>query len=360
MVTGGAEIDRERFGTSPDGEEVERYTLTTAAGAVARILTWGGIVQSLEVPDRDGHLANVVLGFADLDGYLAGSPYFGAIIGRYANRIAGGRFTLDGREVRVPVNEPPNSLHGGERGFDKRVWSARPDAGGDAAVLELKRTSPDGEEGYPGDLDVTVTYTLLGTELRVEYEATTSAPTVVNLTNHSYWNLAGEASGETVLDHELRLDAGRFTPIGRDWAPTGELAPVAGTPFDFTTATPIGARIGADDEQLRIGLGYDHNFVLNGWEPGRSAPRVAALVRDPGSGRTLEVATTEPGVQFYAGNQLDGSLTGTSGRPYPRNAALVLETQHFPDSPNQPAFPSTVLRPGGSYRSATVFRFRAG
>ena len=345
-------IDREAFGVTPDGTKVERWTLGSTDGLRARILTYGGIIQALDVPDRDGHPANVVLGFGDLHGYLHGSPYFGAIVGRYANRIARGRLSLDGREHQLAVNEPPNHLHGGDAGFDKKVWTATPD--GDD-TLALTYTSPDGEEHYPGELRVTVTYTLDGSELRVAYEATASEPTVVNLTNHSYFNLAGEGSGD-ILGHELRIDADRYTPVDRTWIPTGELAPVEGTPFDFRTPAPVGARIDADEEQLTIALGYDHNFVLNG-EAGTL--RTAAVVRDPGSGRTLEVLTTEPGVQFYAGNQLDGSLTGTGGRPYGHRSAVVLETQHFPDSPNQPGFPSTVLRPGETYRSATVFRFGA-
>jgi aldose 1-epimerase len=344
----------EELGTLADGTPVDRWTLANDRGMTVAILTYGGIVQTLEVPGRDGVPANVVLGLATLDAYLAGNPpYLGALVGRYANRIAAGSFTLDGRGYRLPVNNPPNSLHGGTDGFDKRVWTAT----GTTDGVELAYTSPEGEMGYPGTLEVRARYTLTaGNELRIDYQATTAAPTVVNLTNHSYFNLAGEAAG-SVEGHRLQLRAGRFTPIDATSIPTGELVPVAGTPFDFTAPRAIGERIADDDEQLRFGLGYDHNYVLDRPPGSEGALVPAARVTDPGSGRFLEVETTEPGLQLYSGNQLDGSLTGTGGAAYGPRAGLCLETQHFPDSPNQPGFPSTVLRPGEVYRSATVYRF---
>jgi aldose 1-epimerase len=349
--------DVEPFGELADGTAVHRYTLDNRRGMVVRVLTYGGILQTVEVPDRDGVPANVALGFAGLDAYVRGNrPYFGALIGRYANRIARGRFDLDGRTYHLPVNNPPNSLHGGTEGFDKRAWTATERSHGDTVGLELAYTSSDGEMGYPGTLAATVRYSLNpDNELRIDYRATTDAPTVVNLTNHSYFNLAGEAAG-TIDDHQLQLDADHYTPTDASSIPTGEIAPVAGTPFDFTSPHPIGERIDQDDQQLVLGLGYDHNFVLNE-PPAGQALRPAARVVDPASGRVLEVATSEPGVQFYSGNQLDGTLVGTGGAAYRRRAGFALETQHFPDSPNQPGFPSTVLRPGQIYQSATVYRF---
>jgi aldose 1-epimerase len=348
----------EPFGELADGTTVHRHTLANDRGMTVAVLTYGGIVQSIEVPDRHGRPANVALGFADLDAYLADNrPYFGALIGRFANRIAGGRFALDGRSYRLPVNDPPNSLHGGTEGFDKRVWTATETGGeGDPAALELAYTSPDGEQGYPGTLAVRVRYTLSRENgLRIDYRATTDAPTHVNLTNHSYFNLSGEAAG-SIEDHRLQLDADRYTPIDATSIPTGELAPVAGTPFDFTAPRTIGERIGDAHEQLAFGLGYDHNFVLN-QPPGGRGLLLAARVVDPASGRVLELSTSEPGVQFYSGNHLDGSLVGTGGVAYRRRGGFALETQHFPDSPNQPGFPSTVLRPGQVYQTATVYRF---
>ena len=356
-MTGGSQRVRtmtEELGTLADGAMVHRWTLANDRGMTVAVLTYGGIVQTLEVPDRDGVPANVVLGLPTVDEYAAGNaPYLGALIGRFANRIAGGAFTLDGRTYRLPVNNPPSSLHGGTEGFDKRVWSA---TGADGGV-ELAYTSPDGEMGYPGTLEVRARYTLTaGNELRIDYAATTDAPTHLNLTNHSYLNLAGEAAG-TIEGHRLQLHASRYTPTDATSIPTGELTPVAGTPLDFTSPHAIGERIGDDDEQLRFGLGYDHNYVLDRPPGGQGNLVPAARVTDPVSGRVLEVATTEPGVQLYSGNQLDGSLTGTGGVAYGPRAGLCLETQHFPDSPNQPGFPSTVLRPGETYRSATVYRF---
>ena len=356
-MTEGTERTRARtdqVGKLADGTPVHRWTLAGDRGLTVAVLTYGGIVQTLEVPGRDGVPANVVLGLPTLDDYLAGNgPYLGALIGRYGNRIAGGAFTLDGRAYRLPVNNPPNSLHGGTEGFDKRVWTAT----GTGDGVELAYTSADGEMGYPGTLSVTVRYTLTADNgLRIDYAATTDAPTVVNLTNHSYFNLAGEAAG-SIEGHRLQLSASRYTPTDATSIPTGELAPVAGTPFDFTSPHAVGERIDDDHEQLRFGLGYDHNYVLDRPPGGEGDLVLAARVSDPGSGRVLEVETTEPGVQLYSGNQLDGSLTGTGGVAYGPRAGLCLETQHFPDSPNQPRFPSTVLRPGELYRSATVYRF---
>jgi aldose 1-epimerase len=347
----------EAVGGLADGTAVQRYTLDSGAGLVVRVLTYGGIIQSVEVPDRDGRPGNVALGFAGLDDYVRDNrPYFGALIGRYANRIADGRFELDGRAYRLPVNNPPNSLHGGTEGFDKRVWTATADDGDGAAGVELAYTSPDGEMGYPGTLAVRVRYSVTpANELRIDYRATTDAPTVVNLTNHSYFNLAGEAAGG-IEDHRLLLEADHYTPTDAASIPTGEVVPVGGTPFDFTSPRPIGERIDTDDEQLAFGRGYDHNYVLRRPAGERALVR-AALVTDPASGRALEVLTTEPAVQLYSGNQLDGTLAGPGGAAYRPRAGFALETQHFPDSPNQPAFPSTVLRPGQMLASTTVYRF---
>ena len=348
----GAGVSEEPYGTIA-GEEVTRYTLTNEAGMSVAILTYGGIVQSILVPDRDGELANVTLGFASFEGYAAGHPYFGTITGRYANRIARGTFELEGETYQLAINNDPNTLHGGEKGFDKFVW--------DAAVIDdgigvtLSRTSPDGEEGYPGNLEVEVTYTLTeANELQIDYLATTDAPTVVNLTNHAYFNLAGEGNG-SILDHELQLIASSYTPVDETLIPTGEIAPVAGTPMDFTTPHAIGERIRDDFEQLVIGRGYDHNYVLDRENDDRL--QLAARVTEPTSGRVLEVLTTEPGIQFYSGNFLDGSVIGASGRMYRQGDGFALETQHFPDSPNQPEFPTTVLNPGEEFRSTTVYAF---
>jgi aldose 1-epimerase len=355
-------ITTEPWGTV-DGVPVERHTLTNARGMVVRVLSYGGILQSIEVPDRYGNLGNVVLGFERLDGYLAGCPYFGAITGRYANRIAGGEFTLDGVRHKVPVNDGPNSLHGGTVGFDKRVWAATAARTAGDATLTLRDTSPDGDQGFPGALRSAVTYTLTqDNSIRIDYRCTTDAPTVVNLTNHSYFNLAGEGSGD-IYDHLLYLNADRYTPVTEALIPTGELAGVAGTPLDFTTPVPIGARIRDSHPQVLLATGYDHNWVLrtgvrgDGGDGGELT--FAARAVDPGTGRTLAVYTDQPGIQFYTGNFLTGSLVGTGGRAYRQGDAFALETQHFPDSPNQPAFPSTVVRPGETYRSTTVFQFGA-
>ncbi|HVQ29832.1 MAG TPA: aldose epimerase family protein [Vicinamibacteria bacterium] len=349
----GAGVERKTFGTMTTGETVELFTLRNGKGVTATIIGWGGIVVSFTAPDRNGQLADIVLGYDTLDPYLKPNPYFGALVGRYGNRIAKGEFSLDGQVYHLPKNNGENTLHGGNKGFGQKLWSIREVAGKNGQALELGYTSADGEEGFPGTLQVRVTYTLTeANELRIDYEVTTDKPTVVNLTNHSYFNLAGPAGGD-ILGHVLRVDADRFTPVGKGLIPTGELRSVAGTPFDFRTPTAIGARIDAKDSQLELGGGYDHNFVLNGTA---GTLRLVARVSEPRSGRVLEVLTTEPGVQLYTGNFLDGATLGKGGQAYKRRTAFCLETQHFPDSPNQPSFPSTVLRPGATFRSTTVYR----
>jgi aldose 1-epimerase len=349
-----ATVTREEFGRLPDGTQVDALTLTNANGIVVRAITYGGIITSLRVPDRNGQFGDIVLGFDDLAGYLEEHPYFGAIIGRYGNRIAGGRFMLDGQVYTLATNNGPNHLHGGITGFDKVVWWAEPFENGDSVGVTFSYTSSDGEEGYPGKVDVRVTYTLTAAnELVFDYYAVSDRATPVNLTQHSYFNLAGDGSGD-ILGHELTVNADYFTPVDSTLIPTGAIAPVAGTPFDFRSATAIGARIDQDQEQLRHGLGYDHNFVLNS---GDSTLTHAARVYEPQSGRLMDVYTAEPGIQFYAGNFLDGSITGKAGHVYGRRSGFCLETQHFPDSPNQPEFPSTILRPGEQYRSTTTYVF---
>ncbi|MET9440240.1 aldose epimerase family protein [Streptomyces sp. NPDC006610] len=353
---GGHRPVKELFGTLADGTEVHRWSLENG-GTRMKVLSYGGIVQSLEVPDRRGRYANVSLGFDDLADYVASSPYFGALIGRYGNRIGKGRFTLDGTEYQVSVNDGENSLHGGAQGFDKRVWDVEPFTEGTDTGLRLRHTSADGEMGYPGTLRTTVTYTLTRSgDWRIDYEATTDRPTVVNLTSHVYFNLAGESSG-TVYDHELSIAASRYTPVDSGLIPTGERARTAGTPFDFRRAKTVGEDIRAPHQQLLYGQGFDHNWVLDKGITAR--PEHVATLRDPRSGRTMRIATTEPGLQFYSGNFLDGTLVGTGGSVYRQGDALCLETQHFPDSPNKPSFPSTVLRPGQTYRSTTVHSFDA-
>ncbi len=350
------------FGMTHRGEAVSLYTLKNAHGMQAKVLDYGGIIVSLRVPDRNGRLDDVVLGFDSLGDYERGSPYFGAIIGRYGNRIARGRFTLDGRTYTLATNNGPNHLHGGVRGFDKVIWSVTPFQRSDSVGLVMNYTSPDGEEGYPGTLRATVTYTLTDkNEFIFDYQATTDRPTPVNLTQHSYFNLAGDGKGD-ILGHVVTLNADRFTPVDSTLIPTGEMKSVAGTPFDFRTSTAIGARIDRNDEQLRYGRGYDHNFVLNkGGRGGKGGIEgdvtLAAHVYEPTTGRVMEISTTEPGLQFYSGNFLDSTLRGKQGVVYGRRSGFAMETQHFPDSPNKPAFPSTILRPGEEYRSRTIYRF---
>ncbi len=345
-------IQRADFGKTRDGVAVSVYTLNNKNGLTARITNYGGIVVSLMVPDRNGKMADVVLGFDLLDGYLQNpGPFFGALIGRYGNRIGHARFTLDGRVYQVDRNDAENSLHGGARGFDKRVWTPKELTDGG---LELRYLSRDGEEGYPGNLRAAATYHLTdANELRIDYGASTDKDTVINLTNHSYFNLKGAGAAD-ILDHRLMLNADRFTPVDAGLIPTGELRAVAGSPFDFRTSTSIGARIEANNEQLRVGKGYDHNWVLNRASDGLT---LAARIEEPSTGRILEVFTTQPGVQFYTGNFLDGTIKGKGGKVYGRRSAFCLETQHFPDSPNKPAFPTTELKPGQRFQSTTVFRF---
>ncbi|WP_262927247.1 aldose epimerase family protein [Phytohalomonas tamaricis] len=358
-VAHAATVDHAPFGKMPNGAQVEKYTLTNSHGMKVGIITYGGVVQSIEVPDKDGELADVVLGFDNLEGYLEnGDPHFGALIGRYANRIAGGSFELDGQRYQIPTNDGDNALHGGPEGFDRQLWHAHSLKGNDWAGVELSYLSRDGEMGFPGDLAVTVRYTLNeNNELRVHYSALSNKPTVVNLTNHSYFNLSGAGNG-TVLDHEMMISASRYTPVNKNLIPTGELASIEGTPFDFRQPTPIGARIRNDNPQLNRAEpeqgGYDHNWVLD--NPGQLMA-LAARVTDPHSGRQLELYTTQPGLQFYSSNFLDGSIKGKQGRSYQHWGAFALETQHFPDSPNQPKFPSTRLEPGEPYSQTTIFKF---
>ncbi|HEY7035044.1 MAG TPA: aldose epimerase family protein [Thermomicrobiales bacterium] len=352
----GPGMTKEPFGTV-EGQAVDLYTLSNSAGMVVKIMTYGGIIQSIEVPDRDGNLANVALGFDNLDDYVASSPYFGCITGRYANRIARGTFMLEGKAYYLALNNGENSLHGGAKGFDKYVWNAEEVTGGEGVGLKLSRVSPGGEEGYPGALTVDVTYTLTdNNEIKIDYHATTDKATVVNLTNHTYFNLAGEGSG-TIENHQLKINASNYTPVNETLIPTGEIAPVAGTPFDFTTPHAVGERIRESHEQIVIGHGYDHNFVLDRSGPTDTSLIEAATLVDPDSGRTLTISTTEPGIQFYSGNFLDGTLVGASGKVYRQGDALALETQHYPDSPNHPDFPSTELQPGQDYTSTTVYAF---
>ena len=348
---------KKSFGKTPDGQPADLFVLTNKNGAEVSITNYGGAVVSLKVPDRGGKLADVVLGYDGIDGYVNDKSYFGALVGRYGNRIGHAQFVLDGRTYTLAKNNGENSLHGGVKGFNKAVWTAKTLSKKDGQSLELSYLSKDGEEGFPGNLKVTVTYTWTDANaLKIEYSATTDKKTVVNLTNHSYFNLAGQGNGD-ILGHLLTIEADKFTPVDSGLIPTGELRDVAGTPFDFRKSTAIGARISQDDEQLKLGGGYDHNFVLR-----RSAgfnESLAARVVEPTSGRVLEVWTTEPGVQFYTGNFLDGKSAGKGGATYPKRSAFCLETQHFPDSPNQPKFPSVALNPGERYHTTTTYKFSA-
>jgi aldose 1-epimerase len=347
---------REPFGTMPEGQDIESFTLRNATGIEMQVINFGAIITSLRVPDRDGNFDDVVLGYDNLDDYLGDHPHFGAVIGRYGNRIGNSRFELDGEVYELTPNEGDNHVHGGDRGFDRVVWDAEPfERAGERGVV-FTYVSVDGEEGYPGTLTARVTYTLTDRdEVIFDYYATTDQATPVNLTQHSYFNLAGHGSGD-ILGHELELTADHFTPIDHEFIPTGEIRAVAGTPFDFTESTAIGARIDDDDEQLRHGLGYDHNFVLN---RGGSGLVLAARLYEPTTGRVMEVHTEEPGIQFYAGNLMDGSWTGKDGAVYDYRTGLCLETQHYPDSPNKPEFPSTILRPGEEYTTRTIYSFTA-
>ena len=350
-----AGMTKKSFGKTPDGAEITQYRLTNANGMEVDVINYGAIVTSIKVPDRAGKFADVVLGFDTLDGYLSDNPYFGAIVGRYGNRIAKGEFKLDGKTYTLAKNNGPNSLHGGNKGFNKVVWTAHDASTPGLSAVRLTYLSKDGEEGYPGNLTVQVTYTLTAhNELKIDYALSTDKDTVANVTNHSYFNLAGEGSGD-ILKDELTLNADKFTPVDETLIPTGELKSVAGTPFDFRKATAIGARIEQDDQQLKYGKGYDHNWALN---RAAGAPiSLAARLYEPGSGRVLEVLTTQPGVQFYSGNFLDGTIHGKSGHVYGHRSGLCLETQHFPDSPNHPNFPTTEIKAGGHFRSTTIFRF---
>jgi aldose 1-epimerase len=331
---------------------VEVFTLTNGRGIEIRAMTYGAIITSIKMPDRKGVMADVALGFDSLQGYLGEHPYFGAVVGRYGNRIGNARFSLNGQTYQLAANNGPNHLHGGVRGFDKFVWTAETIAG--VTGVAFTRVSPDGEERYPGTLKVRVSYVLTdANDLEIEYQATTDKATPVNLTQHTYFNLAGQGAG-TILDHEVTINADRFTPVADSLIPTGVLASVEGTPMDFRRPTKVGARIDEGTEQIKFGRGYDHNWVLNRKGDGL---QLAARVVEPASGRTLEVSTTEPGVQFYTGNFLDGTLKGKGGVGYQRRGGLCLETQHFPDSPNKPAFPTTILQPGSTYRSKTVWKF---
>lgn len=347
-----ASISEQPFGATTDGTNVKLYTLRNGHGAEATICNYGGLVTSLKVPDKNGNSGDVVLGYDNLAAYIKDSPYFGALIGRYGNRIAKGKFTLDGKQYSLATNNGPNALHGGIKGFDKVVWQANPHETKSGPSLELTYVSKDGEEGYPGTLSVKAVYTLTDDNaLKLEYTATTDKDTVANLTHHSYFNLAGKGD---VLNHVVMINADKFTPVDSTLIPTGELKPVDGTPFDFRTPTAIGARIQQDDQQLKFGNGYDHNWVINNYT---GKVRLMARVTEPTSGRVLEVFSSEPGLQFYSGNFLDGTLTGKGGWVYQFRNGFCMEPQHFPDSPNQPNFPSVVLKPGQVYHNTIIYRF---
>ncbi len=346
----------EPFGQTADGQGIDVITLRNQQGVEIRLMTYGGIILSIKTPDRNGVADDITLGYDTAKEYFKNSTYFGVIVGRYANRIAKAKFTLDGKTYTLPANNGVNSLHGGTVGWDQKVWHAEPFQNGGGVGVALTLTSPDGDQGYPGEVKAKVTYTLSDdSRLIVDYDATANAPTVINMTQHTYFNLGGTKAND-ILGDELMINADKYTPVDDTLIPTGELAPVDGTPFDFRTSTAIGARIDQDNEQLKRGKGYDHNWVLNRSGDGLS---LAAIAKDPGTGRTVEISTTEPGIQFYSGNFLDGTNVGKGGKVYPHRGGFCLETQHFPDSPNQPSFPSTVLRPGGHYTSQTVFKFGA-
>ncbi len=347
-------MTRSAYGTLPDGQAVEAFTFGNASGMEVQAITYGGIITTLRVPDRNGRLDDVVLGHDNLQGYLDKSPFFGCIVGRYGNRIGKGQFTIDGQAYTLPINNGENHLHGGPQGFDKKNWKAEPFERADAVGVVFTHTSPDGDMGYPGTLAIEVTYTLTADNtLRFDYKATTDKATPVNLTQHTYFNLAGAGSGD-VLGHEVQMQADRYTPVDKGLIPTGELASVDGTPFDFRQPTAIGARIDADHPQIAFGGGYDHNVVFV--RIGTGLERVVR-VHEPTTGRTMDVSTTQPGTQFYTGNFLDGTITGKGGKVYGRRAGFCLETQHFPDSPNKPEFPSTILRPGETYEQSTAYTF---
>jgi len=348
------ELKKELWGRMPSGEQIDLYALRNSNGIEAAITNYGGRLVTLRTPDRHERFEDIVLGFDNLDGYLAKNPYFGATVGRYANRIANAEFTLGSKTYRLAKNDGPNSLHGGIKGFDKVAWNAAEAAADDGAAVELTYLSRDGEDGYPGNLNVKVRYTITDkNELKIDYQATSDQTTVLNLTNHSYFNLSGQAAGK-ILGHVVMIDADEFTPVNANLIPTGERRRVAGTPFDFRKPEAIAKRIDEKDQQLEYGLGFDHNYVLN-QNAGELA--LAGRVTDPNTGRAIEVLTTQPGMQFYTGNHLDGSITGKSGVVYGFRSGFCLETQHFPDSPNHSAFPSTELKPGQQYRSRTVFKF---
>jgi aldose 1-epimerase len=355
LVVQAQTVTKTSFGKTVAGENVDLYTLRNAHGVEAKITNYGGILISLKVPDRNGKFDDVVLGFNNLDDYLKGHPYFGALIGRYGNRIAKGRFTLNGVEYKLAVNNGENHLHGGIKGFDKVVWTGREMKTSAGPAVVLTYLSKDGEEGYPGNLRVRVVYTLTNNdELKIDYTATTDKDTVINLTHHSYFNLAGEGNGD-ILNHRVTIVANRFVPTDAGSIPTGELRRVASTPFDFLKPHAIGERINQNEEQLKFGNGYDHTWVINGRA---GTMRLAATAYEPTSGRVMQVWTTEPGMQFYTGNFLDGTLTGKSGKIYQRRFGFCFETQHFPDSPNHPSFPTTTLRKGATYKSTTIYRFK--
>ena len=347
-------VEEQPFGTTKEGKKITLYTLTNSHHMEVRAMNYGAIIVSLRVPDRKGQVADIVLGHDTLEAYFDNSPHLGGLVGRYANRIANGSFTLDGVKYSLPKNNGPNTLHGGIKGFDQAVWQGTPLKGN--AGVAFSYLSKDGEEGFPGNLKVKVTYSLTeANELVINYEATTDKPTVLNLSQHSYFNLAGEGTGD-ILNHEVMINADRFTPVDSTMIPTGELRPVKGTPLDFTTETKVGARIDDNYQQLVLGKGYDHNFVLNRKAEGLA---VAARAYEPRSGRVMEISTDQPGVQFYTGNFLDGTVTGKQGQVYKQRYGLCFETQHFPDSPNHPEFPSTVLRPGQTFHSHTILKFSA-